>query len=210
LSRGHFITFEGGEGAGKTTQVQLLKNFLENKGVSVVLTREPGGSPAAERLREALLGMPEHLGSWTADTECLIHFAARCQHIADVIEPALSKGHWVICDRFTDSTIAYQGYASGVDQSRIRSLQHWALKDFEPDLTIILDLPVEAGLSRAASRGSASDIYERRTKEFHNSVREGFLDIAAKNPTRCYLVNADREVSVVAASIRQAINKRFG
>ncbi len=210
MSRGHFITFEGGEGAGKTTQVQLLKNFLENKGVSVVLTREPGGSPAAERLREALLGLPEKLGSWTADTECLIHFAARCQHIADVIEPALSKGHWVICDRFTDSTIAYQGYASGVDQSRIRSLQHWALKDFEPDLTIILDLPVEAGLSRAASRGSASDIYERRTKEFHNSVREGFLDIAAKNPTRCYLVNADREASVVAASIRQAIDKRFG
>jgi dTMP kinase len=210
LSRGHFITFEGGEGAGKTTQVQLLKNFLENKGLSVVLTREPGGSPAAERLREALLGLPEKLGSWTADTECLIHFAARCQHIADVIEPALSKGHWVICDRFTDSTIAYQGYASGVDQSRIRSLQHWALKDFEPDLTIILDLPVEAGLSRAASRGSASDIYERRTKEFHNSVREGFLDIAAKNPTRCYLVNADQDASVVAASIRQAIDKRFG
>jgi dTMP kinase len=210
LSRGHFITFEGGEGAGKTTQVQLLKNFLENKGVSVVLTREPGGSPAAERLREALLGLPEKLGSWTADTECLIHFAARCQHIADVIEPALSKGHWVICDRFTDSTIAYQGYASGVDQSRIRSLQHWALKDFEPDLTIILDLPVEAGLSRAASRGSASDIYERRTKEFHNAVRKGFLDIAAKNPTRCYLVNADQDASVVAASIRQAIDKRFG
>jgi dTMP kinase len=210
LSRGHFITFEGGEGAGKTTQVQLLKNFLENKGLSVVLTREPGGSPAAERLREALLGLPEKLGSWTADTECLIHFAARCQHIADVIEPALSKGHWVICDRFTDSTIAYQGYASGVDQSRIRSLQHWALKDFEPDLTIILDLPVEAGLSRAASRGSASDIYERRTKEFHNAVRKGFLDIAAKNPTRCYLVNADQDASVVAASIRQAIDKRFG
>lgn len=210
MTRGHFITLEGGEGAGKTTQAQFLKTFLENKGLSVVLTREPGGSPAAERLREALLGMPEHLGSWTTDTECLIHFAARCQHIADVIEPALSKGHWVICDRFTDSTMAYQGYASGVDHSRITSLQHWALKDFEPDLTIILDLPVQAGLSRAASRGAASDIYERRTKEFHNAVREGFLAIASKNPTRCYLVNADRETSDVAASIRQAIEKRFG
>ncbi len=209
LQRGRFITLEGGEGAGKTTQARLLGNLLEKEGFSVVLTREPGGSPAAERLREALLGIPEEMGNWTAETECLVHFAARCQHVADIIEPALAKGAWVICDRFTDSTMAYQGYAGGIDKARIEALHAWALKDFKPDLTIILDLPVSLGLTRANSRGPATDIYERRPESFHLAVRNGFLDIAFRDPRRCKVVDASQEAGDVASVIFDELKKHF-
>ncbi len=215
MTPGRFITFEGGEGAGKSTQARFLANRLRREGRVVVETREPGGSPAAERVREAVLGLPACDGVWHADAECLLHFAARRQHVADVIQPALARGDWVISDRFADSTMAYQGYAGGVGPSRVAALEAWtlggALGGFTPDLTLILDLSVERGLERARARsqGRVADVYERRPVAFHEAVRKGFQAIAA-TAARCVVIDADRPEGAVAADVAAAVTMRLG
>lgn len=210
MARGRFITFEGGEGAGKSTQTRALADWLRTSGRTVVQTREPGGSPAAERVRSALLGLPPEDGEWQASTECLLHYAARVQHVADVIEPALAAGSWVISDRFADSTMAYQGHAGNLGLDRVRSLDVWALGGLAPDLTLLLDLPVEAGLDRVRTRGAEIDVYERRPAAFHEAVRQGFLAIAKAEPERCRLIDATATPGDVAGAIQAAVIDRFG
>lgn len=210
MAKGRFITLEGGEGAGKSTQVKRLAAWLRDQGFETVETREPGGSPPAERIRQALLGLPAEDGGWHADAECLLHYAARRQHVADKIAPALASGAWVVSDRFADSTMAYQGHAGGVPPARIEALRQWTLGDFGPDLTLILDISPEDGLKRAASRGEAADVYERRATAFHASVRQGFLEIAAAEPERCRVLSADGPEDDVATAVRAAVAHRFG
>lgn len=207
MTRGRFVTLEGGEGAGKSTQLRLLAEALEARGIDVVTTREPGGSPGAEEIRRLLVdGEP---GRWGAVTEALLHTAARRDHLERTVWPALDAGQWVLCDRFFDSTMAYQGYGLGLGRNLIGSLQRLALGDFAPDLTVILDLPVEDGLARAASRPGAEDRYERMDRAFHGRLRAGFLDIAAREPVRCAVVNACGTVEAVQAAILAAIDDRL-
>lgn len=169
MDRGRFITFEGGEGTGKTTQVLMLADSLGAAGIEVVTTREPGGSHGAERIRALLVdGEPE---SWSPTTEALLHFAARRDHVEKVIEPALADGHWVICDRFYDSTLAYQGYAGGLERKFLEQLKALVIGDLQPDLTLILDFPPQDGLARAHARGQGEeDRYERMGQVFHEKI----------------------------------------
>lgn len=205
---GWFITFEGGEGAGKTTQLRLLAEALRQNGRSVVMTREPGGSPGAEEIRRLLVeGEP---GRWDAMTETLLHFAARRDHLQRTVRPALARGEWVLCDRYTDSTLAYQGFAGGLPLSSIHQLHALAADGVQPDMTVILDLPVEEGLRRAAGRGGAEDRYERMGLEFHRKLRQGFLDIAAQAPRRCVVLSAEGSVEAVRARIWAAVMERLG
>jgi dTMP kinase len=212
-----FITFEGGEGGGKTTQIRLLAETLKAAGQSVHLTREPGGAPGAEDIRRLLVeGEP---GRWTAESEALLHFAARADHLARVIRPALASGQWVLCDRFADSTIAYQGYGHGLDLAWLQALRQHVVGPSEPGLTLILDLPVDTGLARAAARAashqqatsttSAEDRYERMDRSFHQRLRDGFLALAKADAARCKVINADRPVEAVAADLRNLVAQRF-
>jgi len=206
VSDGHFITFEGGEGAGKSTQLARLCEVLHERGLDVVGTREPGGSPGAEDIRQLLVkGEP---GRWDATTETLLHFAARRDHYIQTIEPALARGDWVICDRFADSTMAYQAYGQGVDKSFVSGLYEQLLGDFTPDLTIILDLPVELGLARAAARGGA-DRYERMDKAFHQRLRDGFIAIAQAEPDRCAVIDATQNMDQVHDAILALVDSRI-
>ncbi|MGZ0187538.1 MAG: dTMP kinase [Alphaproteobacteria bacterium] len=209
MARGRFITFEGGEGAGKSTQAKRLAAALRAKGITITETREPGGSPAAERIRSALLGLPPEDGAWDADAECLLHYAARRQHLTDLIEPALKSGSWVISDRFADSTMAYQAFAGGVDPARVKAVHKWALGSLQPDLTLILDLSVERGFERARARGEGTDVYERRPTSFHEAVRAGFHQIALSSPLRCRLIDADREADLVTADVLKYVSERL-
>jgi dTMP kinase len=203
-----FLTFEGGEGAGKSTQVRLLAEHLRGKGIDVLTTREPGGSPGAEMIRKLLV---EGAGdAWDGTTEALLMFAARRDHLVRTIRPALQGGRWVISDRFADSTRAYQGYGHGLDLARIETLHHLAVGDVQPDLTIILDLPVETGLARAASRRGAETRYEGLGLDFHQRVRDGFRRIAAADPQRCALIDADASVEVVHGHVVQVVAARLG
>jgi dTMP kinase len=212
MPRGRFISFEGSDGAGKSTQTKRLAAALRAGGRTVVETREPGGSPAAERVRAALLGLPESDGQWTPDAECLLHYAARRQHVCDVIEPALKRGDWVISDRFSDSTMAYQGIAGGVGADRVRALHAWALGDFLPDLTIVLTLSVAAGIERVhdRARGQAPDVYERRPTAFHAAVAAAFLEIVAAAPERCVAIDASGPSDAVAAAVAATVAARLG
>ena len=189
---GRFITLEGGEGAGKSTQIARLKSFLESRGHAVLATREPGGSPGAEMIRKLLVEGPAE--RWDGATEALLHFAARREHLRTTIWPGLAKGQWVISDRFADSTIAYQGHGHGMDRKMLERLYEIAVGNFRPDLTLILDLPVETGLARAAARRGAETRYENLPRDFHDRVRAGFLDIATHEPMRCVVVNANRGI----------------
>ncbi|UKJ72665.1 dTMP kinase [Azospirillum brasilense] len=208
MTRGRFITLEGGEGAGKTTQIRLLADALIGWGKRVVLTREPGGSPGAEEIRGLLVS--GETGRWGPVTEALLHTAARRDHLERTVWPALEAGHWVICDRFFDSTMAYQGYGLGLGRDLIATLQSTALGDFRPDLTLILDLPVEDGLARAAARRGGEDRYERMDVAFHHRLRDGFLDIAAREPERCVVVDAGHPVEAVQAAILDTVTRRLG
>ncbi|AWJ82845.1 dTMP kinase [Azospirillum sp. TSH58] len=208
MTRGRFITLEGGEGAGKTTQIRLLADALIGWGKRVVLTREPGGSPGAEEIRGLLVS--GETGRWGPVTEALLHTAARRDHLERTVWPALEAGHWVICDRFFDSTMAYQGYGLGLGRELVATLQTAALGDFRPDLTLILDLPVEDGLARAAARRGGEDRYERMDVAFHHRLREGFLDIAAREPERCAVVDAGHPVEAVQAAILDHVTRRLG
>lgn len=202
-----FITLEGGEGTGKSTQAKRLAAALEAKGIASVVTREPGGSAGAEQIRDLFVhGEP---GRWSPVAETLLVFAARVDHIERTIRPALDAGKWVICDRFTDSTYAYQGVARGVDREIIRRVQSAAIGDFKPDLTLVLDLPVAVGLERAKGRASAENRFERFDAGFHEKLRKAFADIARRDSGRCVLLDAEGSEDQVAGLIWQTVAKRF-
>lgn len=188
--RGRFISLEGGEGAGKTTLIERLRQSLVSQGHEVVVTREPGGTPGAEDLRTLLLtGAADR---WTAMTEALLMYAARVDHVERLIEPALQRGAWVLSDRFSDSTIAYQGTGGGIDLDRIRTIHHAALGDFAPDLTLILDLDPLVGLRRTVERGEDPTRFEMFDTEFHTRLRAAFKEIAHSEPQRCVLIDASK------------------
>jgi len=207
-SCGRFITFEGGEGAGKTTQIRLLAEFLRSRAIAVELTREPGGSPGAEQIRRLLV--EGEIGRWLPLTEALLHCAARHDHLQKQILPALAQRNWVLCDRFTDSTLAYQGYGHGLDISVIDRLTELTVGGFAPDLTIIFDIEVAEGLKRAGRRGGAEDRYERMDPEFHQRLRQGFLEIAQRAPRRCVVINAAAAIEEVHAKVLSLVDERFG
>jgi dTMP kinase len=207
-ARGRFITLEGGEGAGKSTQITLLATWLRERGIDVVQTREPGGAPGAERIRELLV--KGDADRWTPIAETLLHYAARADHLDRTIRPALTAGRWVISDRFADSTMAYQGYGHGVPFGVIDSLFKAVVGDTAPDLTLILDLPVGQGLRRAAARPGHENRYEQMAVEFHNRLRDGFLAIARANPQRCAIIDASRAVDAIHSDIQAEIRRRLG
>jgi dTMP kinase len=205
---GRFITLEGGEGTGKSTQVRRLASALEAQGKRCVATREPGGSPGAEEIRALLVnGLP---GRWDPLTETLLVFAARADHVERTIRPALEANKFVVCDRFTDSTYAYQGVGRDMPRETIRRIESIVLDDFKPDLTLVLDLPVETGLARAKSRGAAESRFENFDAAFHERLRQAFLDIAKRAPDRCVLIDAGGSEDEVASAIWDAVERRFG
>jgi dTMP kinase len=204
---GRFITLEGGEGAGKSTQTRRLAAALDARGVESIVTREPGGSPGAEDIRNLLVnGEP---GRWDALTEMLLLFAARADHVSRTIRPALDAGKFVICDRFTDSTYAYQGVGRGTPRETIRRIESVVLEDFKPDMTLILDLPVEEGLKRAGARGGSETRFENFDTDFHERLRQAFLDIARRSPDRCVIIDAAAGEDDVAQAIWDAVSRRF-
>lgn len=207
MSRGKFITFEGGEGAGKSTQVKRLAEALRAEGHSVVTTREPGGAPGAEDIRKLLVeGEP---GRWDPLTEAILHFAARREHLARTVLPALDRGDWVISDRFADSTMAYQAYGQGVPAEKIAALYREIVGDLRPDLTIVLDLPPEQGLHRANTRAAEATRYEQMDIAFHNKIREAFLDIARREPARCVVISTSAAPEEVAAQVLETVRTRL-
>lgn len=211
--RGRFITLEGGEGAGKSTQIGRLAEWLGARGIPAETTREPGGAPGAEAIRSLIVN--GSIDRWDAMAEALLMTAARRMHVEQRIRPALDAGRWIVCDRFSDSTMAYQGYAHGLGRQPVEQLQQIAIGDMQPDLTLILDLPVEAGLARANARGSKTpgigeDRFERMGLDFHRRLRDGFLDIARREPERCVVIDATADIEAVASAIRDAVATRFG
>ena len=230
MNQGKFITFEGGEGSGKSTQVGRLKKRLEARGLGVVVTREPGGSPFAERLRKVLLdpAVEPH----DALSEALLFYAARADHLAQVIQPALDAGRWVLCDRFSDSTRVYQGYAGTLDSKILEALELIVVGRRKPHLTLVLDIPPEIGLARAEvrrdqqatqteeaqktakgdariARGLLADRYESRSVDFHRRLRDGFLAIANEEPERCAVIDGQKNADSVSAEIWQAVEQRL-
>ena len=202
MSKGCFITVEGIEGVGKTTSLEFIQQYLETQGVEVIRTREPGGTPLAEDIRELLLRPREE--SVAELTELLLMFAARAQHIEQCIRPALERGTWVLCDRFTDATYAYQGGGRGLDQSRIAQLESLVQGALRPDLTILLDLPAKEGMARARAR-SAPDRFESEAEAFFERVRHCYLQRAAAEPRRFAVIDAAPPLEQVQADIRQAL-----
>ena len=211
MTQPRFITLEGGEGAGKSTQARALRARLEALGHEVVLTREPGGAPGAEAIRHLLV--TGDTGRWTPLGETLLHFAAREDHLAHTIRPALARGAWVVSDRFVDSTFAYQGGAQGVGADTVRQLSKLVVGQDMPALTIILDLPVDIGLSRAHRRAgvdnSGEDRYERMEQAFHHTLREAFLAIARAEPERCVVIDASQSEEEVARQIWHSVTSRL-
>jgi dTMP kinase len=207
--RGRFITFEGGEGSGKSTQIRTLAERLNAANLRTIVTREPGGSPGAEIIRHLVLsGMGKLLGP---DTETLLFAAARDDHVRTVIEPALKQGIWVLCDRFSDSTRAYQGKVGQVAPALLNAMQRVTIGDLKPDLTVILDVPVEIGMKRAAARRGTgtADRFEAEDIRFHQALREAYRQIAAEDPQRCVLIDANADAAAVAAGIWTALRDRF-
>jgi len=202
MKKGLFITLEGGEGAGKSTQLAYVQQCLEKAGKRVLVTREPGGTELGEQIRGLLLDHRQTV--MDSDTELLLMFAARAQHLAERIRPALAAGDWVLCDRFTDATYAYQGGGRGIDTQRIAVLEDWVQGDLRPDLTLLLDLPVEVGLSRAGQRGDL-DRFEREQQAFFQRVRQTYRDRAAANPQRYRVIDAAQDIAQVQAQIDAAL-----
>jgi len=203
VSRGKFITIEGTEGVGKTTNIAFIRQWLEDQNITYVSTREPGGTPFAESIRELLLVNRDEVVD--ENSELLLMFAARAQHIAKIIEPALARGEWVLCDRFTDATYAYQGGGRGIDTTKIAQLENLVQGDLRPDLTLILDIPVEEGLARASAR-SEPDRFEREQVEFFENVRSMYLSRAAEAPHRYRIVDASQALTKVTASVAEALD----
>jgi dTMP kinase len=204
MSRGRFITLEGIEGAGKSTVAQLASEWLAARGITACVTREPGGTPLAERVRKIVLERGPEAVSPRAET--LLMFAARSIHVENLIRPALERGEWVICDRFTDATRAYQGYGRGMDSAWIEQLAAAVHGDLQPDCTLLLDLPVEVGLRRARSRsGMAADRFEAETVEFFERVRQGYLAVARYEPERVRVINAGAALPAVTEQVTRAL-----
>lgn len=208
MTEGRFITFEGGEGAGKSTQLKRLAARLADAGRQLVATREPGGSLGAESIRDLVLqGAADR---WSPVTETLLMYAARRDHIERVIRPGLARGAWVLCDRFADSTRAYQGAAGGVAPALIAALESYILEDTRPDLTLIFDLPVDVGLQRAHERAGSEMRFESKGVAFHERLREGFLMIAKAEPERCAVIDAVGSLDAVAGRVWAAVGERLG
>ncbi len=203
MTKGCFITIEGVEGVGKSTNVAVVESVLSEQAIEFISTREPGGTVLGEKIRDLLLDKNET--SMTDMTETLLMFAARAQHVSQIIKPALNRGNWVVCDRFTDSTYAYQGGGRGMGVELVSDLEHAILGDFEPDLTILLDIPAEVGLSRAGKRGDL-DRFENEDIEFFNRVREGFLD-RARRLERFRIIDANRPLEEVQNNVEAEIKK---
>jgi dTMP kinase len=206
--RGRLITLEGGEGAGKSTQARKLAEWLRQRGVAVELTREPGGSPGAEEIRALLV--TGDTGRWDPLSELMLHYAARRDHMVRTILPALDAGRWVVCDRFMDSTLAYQGYGLGIPIETITAVRKAIMSDFKPDLTLILDVGLETGRARTSARAGGEDRYERMGAAFHARIQDGFRKIAAAEPERCVIISTDSPVDTVAATITAAVSDRLG
>ena len=207
MQRGKFITLEGGEGVGKSTQIRRLIARLSAQGKEVVATREPGGSPGAESIRDLVLrGAADR---WSPMTETLLMYASRRDHIERVITPALAEGKWVVCDRYADSTRAYQGAAGGVEPAFIAALEAHVLGDVRPDLTLIFDLDPKIGLARAADRAGAEMRFESKGEAFHIWLRQAFLDIAALEPQRCAVIAAQGSLEAVEALVWSAVQDRL-
>ena len=204
---GRFISLEGGDGSGKSTQIAHLVKALKKRGIEALATREPGGSKGAEEIRKLVLtGEP---GRWDVMTETLLMFAARSDNVAKAIKPALAAGRWVICDRFTDSTYAYQGAGGGLARETIRRMETLVLHDFRPDLTLILDLPVETGIARTQGRAGDETRFEKFDLAFHERMREAFLGIAKRDPMRVEVIDAAQDQDAVADAIWNVVAKRY-
>lgn len=201
MIRGKFITLEGGEGVGKTTNLDFIRNYLQKFGIQFLVTREPGGTPIGEAIRRLVIDSQ----GISAQAELLLMFAARAQHIEEVIEPALAEGIWVVCDRFTDASYAYQGGGRGIDPKVIRFLEDWLQKGLEPDLTLLFDAPVEIGLDRARGRGSL-DRFETEIPAFFSRVRETYRDLARQWPHRIKLLDATQPLVDVQADIAKHLD----
>ncbi|CAN5155488.1 dTMP kinase [soil metagenome] len=201
---GRFITLEGIEGVGKSTLVRFLRERLEKRGIDVMMTREPGGTPIAEAIRAIVIEPRDEPMPVVCET--LLMFAARTAHLENRIRPALDAGQWVLCDRFTDATYAYQGSGRGISIERIEQLHDWVHGDLEPDLTLLLDAPVEVGLGRAGARGAAGDRFEQERKSFFERVRKAYLERARAEPERVRIIDADRPLQEVRASVQTVVD----
>ena len=204
---GRFITVEGGEGAGKSSNIAFIEGFLASNGIEVVMTREPGGTPVGEEIRDLLLD--HRHGGMGEDTELLLMFAARAQHISQVIKPALAAGKWVLCDRFTDASYAYQGGGRDIAMERIRILEEWVQGTLRPHMTLLLDLPVDVGMARATRR-SAPDRFEIEAGRFFERVRTAYLEIAYRDPDRVKIVDASGDLDRVQCQIREHLERMMG
>lgn len=196
---GKFISIEGIEGAGKSTQISFIHAFLENQGINVVVTREPGGTALGEQIRELLL-RPRDEGM-SDDAELLLMFAARAEHIHQVIKPALARGDWVLCDRYVDATFAYQGGGRGIDRERIQLIADWTLKGLQTDLTFLFDLPVEVGQSRVVKRQQKKDRFEQEKAAFFQKIRDCYLARAEQEPERIKIIDASRDIEAIQAQL---------
>ncbi len=203
-SKGRFVTFEGGEGAGKSTNLEYVRERLEAAGIPLLLTREPGGTALGEQIR-ALLLSPDNKGM-SSDAELLLMFAARAEHLRRVIIPALRRGTWVLCDRFTDATYAYQGGGRGIPSARIAVLEDWVQGEFQPDMTILFDLPVETGMQRAGQRGEL-DRFEQEQMSFFEAVRENYRERARQQPRRFRVVDASLELDAVRHQLDKVLDE---
>ncbi|WP_114418222.1 dTMP kinase [Marinospirillum perlucidum] len=202
-ARGYFVTLEGGEGAGKTTNLQAITAQLDAAGIDWIATREPGGTALAEKIRELLLAAEGEAPHEV--TELLLMFAARAQHLEEVIKPALARGQWVVCDRFTDATYAYQGGGRGQSEETIQQLEKLVQKDLQPDLTFLLDMPVEKAAERLQTRGQQKDRFEQEKQDFFSRVRDAYLKQALKNPLRFRVLDASQPLDQVQADLKEAL-----
>ena len=207
MTTGRFITFEGGEGAGKTTQAERLQGMLENAGYEVVTTREPGGTFGAERIRELVLSGSHD--RWSGMTELLLMYAARLDHVEKLIRPALDRGVWVLCDRFSDSSLVYQGYARGLGPERVAALHNVVLGDFGPDMTFLFDIDPILAQSRVKNRGEELSRFDTEELEFHKKIRAGFLELAAADPGRFHVLDAESSRDAISTQIAHAIMKKY-
>lgn len=199
--KGKFITFEGIDGAGKSSHVEWLAETLRQRGLVVKVTREPGGTELGEKLRGLLLSESMHL-----ETETLLMFAARREHLAQVIEPALKRGEWVVCDRFTDATFAYQGGGRGLDRNKLQQLEHWVHENLQPDLTLLFDLPLDVARERIALASRVLDRFEQERADFHERVRQVYLDRAKHNPSRIRVIDGQETIENIRKTLEQIIS----
>lgn len=197
---GKFITFEGIDGAGKSSHVEWLADWLRGQGKTVQVTREPGGTPLGEKLRQLLLSEPMQL-----ETESLLMFAARREHLAQLIEPALARGEWVVCDRFTDASYAYQGGGRGLDKTKLAALENWVHGHLQPDLTLLFDLPLEVARERIATAERRLDRFEQEKADFHDRVRHAYLERASSHPGRIQVIQADRSLEEIRKTLEEII-----